>query len=402
MKRIITELISNKSCFGCGLCVTACPKGAIELRLNNEGFYIPSLVNSSVCNKCSLCTKVCSYIDSNDSVFTYPIASYGAWSRDKNIRKRSSSGGVAFEVGKFLLAQGYDVCSVRYNSLENIAEHFIASSVEELIPSMGSKYIQSYTVNAFRQLDKKKKVLLIGTPCQIDSFRKYATLYHCEDNFVFVDFFCHGVPSKNLWDKYIANAEKIVGKVIYATWRNKINGWHDSWAIGINGESADKPTGGVESLYTIEDEPMTQIDSRFTKGDAFYRMFLEHHCLNEACHKHCKFKRYCSSADIRLGDFWGKTYSNNEDGVSSVLCFTEKGNKIIKCASLYLEAHTPETVSEGQLSYNAKASVMRPVFMTLLKHKQTSLIDIQRLLFVYRLIQLPQRVLNKIKTIIIR
>lgn len=33
---------------------------------------------------------------------------------------------------------------------------------------------------------------------------------------------------------------KVVGKVTYASWRNKWRGWHDSWAIGIDGEKHGK------------------------------------------------------------------------------------------------------------------------------------------------------------------
>lgn len=38
------------------------------------------------------------------------------------------------------------------------------------------------------------------------------------------------------WHKYLAIVEKQVGKVIYASWRNKRTGWHDSWAMAIDGE----------------------------------------------------------------------------------------------------------------------------------------------------------------------
>ena len=53
----------------------------------------------------------------------------------------------------------------------NVAEHYVASSLEELLQSKGSKYIQSYTVDGFRSINKNDKYLVVGTPCQIDSFR---------------------------------------------------------------------------------------------------------------------------------------------------------------------------------------------------------------------------------------
>lgn len=39
-----------------------------------------------------------------------------------------------------------------------------------------------------------------------------------------------------VWKKYTEWAEKQVGKITYASWRNKWTGWHDSWAMGIDGE----------------------------------------------------------------------------------------------------------------------------------------------------------------------
>lgn len=68
-------------------------------------------------------------------------------------------------------------------------------TVEELIPSIGSKYIQSYTEEAFKKIDRKQKYLVTGTPCQIDSFRRFIRKFRCEDNFILMDFYCHCVPS---------------------------------------------------------------------------------------------------------------------------------------------------------------------------------------------------------------
>ena len=398
--KTITDFISDKTCFGCGMCVSICPKKAIELRENNDGFYCPSLVNSEVCNECGLCTKVCSYIDSQRTSYNSPLNAFGAWSNDPEARNKCSSGGVAFEVGRYLLSQGYKVCSVKFNPQENRAEHYIASSILELISSTGSKYIQSYTIDAFRSINRKGKYLVIGTPCQIDSLKKYASLYHCESNFVFVDFFCHGVPSKLMWDKYVEEAEKTVGKITYASWRNKFKGWHDSWSIGINGEKNEVNRICTKSYSQLIKETKTYIDSRFSHGDVFYRMFLEHHCMSMACHKDCKFKKYHSSADIRLGDFWGNTYARNEEGVSSVLCFTEKGKEILMNSNITLVNHDPEIVCEGQLATNARASFMRPCFMRKLRDKKSTLADIRRLLTIFSIIMLPKRIYNKLKFVL--
>ena len=223
-------------CYGCGVCATACGRKIIEIGLNKNGFYEPHVTEEGRCTECGFCIDVCAYLHKDLSLEQAEIQSYAAWSKDHLVRRKCSSGGAGFEIGKYLLNQGYKVCGVRYDAEKNRAEHYIATTVEELIPSSGSKYIQSYTVDGFKAINRKEKYLVTGTPCQIDSFRRYIKKFHCEDNFVLLDFFCHGVPSMVVWQKYTKWAEKQVGKITYASWRNKWTGWHDSWAMGIDGE----------------------------------------------------------------------------------------------------------------------------------------------------------------------
>lgn len=230
--------ISNiKNCYGCGVCAKACTKQIITIRLNEYGFYEPYITEASKCTDCGLCVDVCSY--SHDGLALKaeiePIA-YGAWSKDRKVRRKCSSGGVGFELGLQAIKEDMNVCGVRYNVEQERAEHYIASTLEELIPSIGSKYIQSYTVDGFKAINRKEKYLITGSPCQIDAFRRYAQKFRCEDNFIFMDFFCHGVPSMLLWKKYIKDKEQQVGKLTHVSWRNKQTGWHDSWAMGIDGE----------------------------------------------------------------------------------------------------------------------------------------------------------------------
>ena len=51
--------------------------------------------------------------------------------------------------------------------------------------------------------------------------------------------------------------------------------------------------------------------------------------MNPACHQNCKYKYDQSAADIRIGDAWGTKYAKDEEGVSSVAVFTEKGQAMI-------------------------------------------------------------------------
>ena len=339
-------------CYGCGVCVTACGRKIIEIGLNENGFYEPHLTDESRCTECGICTEVCAYLHDKLSLTEKEIHPYAAWSKDHLVRRKCSSGGAGFEIGKYLLGQGYKVCGVRYDAEKNRAEHYIATNVEEFIPSAGSKYIQSYTVDGFKAINRKEKYLVTGTPCQIDSFRRYIKKFRCEDNFVLLDFFCHGVPSMLVWLKYTQWAEKKVGKITYASWRNKWTGWHDSWVMGIDGEEHGEKINWHDSYDMLIRGEKSYIESRLSQGDMFYQLFLGDCCLGKQCYEHCKYKFDQSSADIRIGDLWGNTYKDDEDGVSGAVAFTKKGDELLKKCNCELVTHTLDAVTEFQMKKN--------------------------------------------------
>lgn len=343
--------ISNiHDCYGCGVCSKPCPVNIIDLRLNGNGFYEPFITEPDKCIHCGLCRDVCAYIKDKPAQEAVPIASYAAWSKDRQIQRKCSSGGAGFEIAKYLLGKGYKTVGVRYNAEEGKAEHFIASTVEELIQTIGSKYIQSYPVDGWKGIDRKGKYLITGTPCQIDSFRNYMKRMRLpEENFILLDFFCHGVPSMFAWQKYCKDAEKTVGKITYASWRNKWTGWHDSWAMGMDGENKGEKINWHDSHNVLIREKKTYIQSRWSQGNKFYQLFLGNSCLGPQCYFHCKYKWNHSSADIRIGDLWGKTYENNEDGVSAAIAFSQKGRELLAHTDLCMTEHPFDAAAEGQM-----------------------------------------------------
>ena len=47
-------------CYGCEACVQICPKSALKMEEDDEGFRYP-ILNKDLCVKCSLCHQVCLY-----------------------------------------------------------------------------------------------------------------------------------------------------------------------------------------------------------------------------------------------------------------------------------------------------------------------------------------------------
>ncbi len=353
-------------CYGCGVCAMVCGKHLIRMEMSPDGFYVPRIENLNDCIDCGLCVSVCSYSKSTLAVANHPLLSLGAWSKDPLVRRKSSSGGVCYEFERFLLDKGYKICLVRYNTNLARAEHYVADSIEDLVQGLGSKYIQSYTLDAFLSFSKGEKYLVVGSPCQIDSLRRYLVKFKREDDFVLIDFFCHGVPSSILWKKYLDKIESQMGKPAYISWRNKYTGWHDSYAMLMAGPDYD-----FHGEFSLDENREGFFYSRYSQGDAFYTMFLGDACFNKACYSKCKYKYDQSSADVRVGDFWGNTYKMNEDGVSSVVAFTDKGIELVVSSNIEKKEYPFPVVAEGQMKNSLEYSSMHAKIFDSLKTKDS-------------------------------
>lgn len=324
------------TCYGCGVCAISCPKNIIKMSLSRDGFYVPFIDEKESCIECGICERVCSYLDDKIlDIDKCDIKGYSAYNKDDTIRRNSTSGGIGIEIAREFNKIGYNLCGVEYDVESKIAKHFVATDLNEYEKSKGSKYIQSSTVDAFSKFERGQKYVVFGSPCQVDSLKRYVELKKWNSNFFFVDFFCHGVPSYNLWNKYIESLNKkgLFSKDTKVLFRDKINGWHD-FTIGLYSNKAT-------------------VHSKLTSNDLFLSMFLGNYCLNKTCYN-CKFRLYNSAADIRIGDLWGKKYSNNSKGISGVISLTEKGHDLIDKIkdNCCIESEELEIVTEGQMKGN--------------------------------------------------
>ena len=77
-------------CTGCGACVSICPKQAITMQPDAEGFLYPK-VDGEKCVSCDLCEKRC---PAGREKPERPAHLFGAQAKDEALRGQSSSGGV--------------------------------------------------------------------------------------------------------------------------------------------------------------------------------------------------------------------------------------------------------------------------------------------------------------------
>jgi len=332
MNNVLDE--GNNPCSSCGICGIVCPAQAITIEHDKDGFYRPA-VNDDVCNNCGLCKKICykylEYPETFASAFETKQV-YGAWSRDKHVVLNSSSGGVGHEIVRQAVKDGFEVAGVVFDPQTDVCKHIIGRNEKEIEKFRSSKYLQSYTVDAFSKFEKGKKYLVVGTPCQIFGLRKFVKLKKWEENFILVDFFCHGTPSYFLWMKYKEYIQRKtnISDIEDVNFRNKERvSWH-SFAMKITDTTSKK----YEKVH---------------KNDLFFKFFLSNTCLNKSCYS-CLLRLDNCESDIRLADFWGHKYSKNKTGVSLVISNTEIGEKTLGALEdkVAMERCTIEELHESQ------------------------------------------------------
>ncbi|MBQ6534372.1 MAG: 4Fe-4S binding protein, partial [Opitutales bacterium] len=170
--------IEESHCCGCGACAQACPKGALKMSADADGFLYPAL-DAQKCVNCGLCEKVCPVSESSLKKLAFRRAekSMAAVSKDKENARESSSGG-AFSVLARAFAGNGECAFFGAEALGLFkVEHRAAKNIEDLAAFRKSKYIPSDTKNTFAEakeiLKSGGKVVYSGTPCQIAALKLF-------------------------------------------------------------------------------------------------------------------------------------------------------------------------------------------------------------------------------------
>ena len=308
----IKNKVEFSECTSCQMCAAVCPKMAIDIKLNEDGFYRPN-VDENRCVDCGLCVKVCRKFDDSISLFGVEKLKktklYAAYVKDKDVLRHTTSGGVADALAKQLIKDDYKVIGVIYDPADDCAKHKVVDSIEATDSFRGSKYIQSYTIDAFKKLVRgvrNEKFAVFGLPCQIYAINKYLNLINRRENCVLIDLYCHGCPSMLAWKKYSSDRKKTqgVGSWSNVLWRSKARGW---------GNFVLELQKGKEQKRSIS-RPL---------NNEFFELFFSNQILNSSC-TDCQLRGTLAYTDIRLGDFWGRDYEKTFEGVSGVSLVTDQ------------------------------------------------------------------------------
>jgi coenzyme F420-reducing hydrogenase beta subunit len=254
MKGYLTS--NNKSeCFGCEACAQACPKEAIIMHEDIEGFRYP-VIEPNKCIKCGLCNKVCPY-ENMPTKYVNDKYVFGGYNLNQQVRFDSTSGGAFSAIVDVFCDENYVIFGAEAKGL--LVFHSYITDKKELYKFRKSKYSQSIIGKSYKTVKKflldGKKVLFSGTPCQIAGLKSFLGNIN-QDLLLTVEVVCEGVPSPHYIRKYEKYLEKKYGAKI-----ESIDYRYTSKSIFSNGKwdfETEKvnlnPMGGEMGLPSNEDD----------------------------------------------------------------------------------------------------------------------------------------------------
>lgn len=319
------HLANENCCTGCAACADSCHHHALRMEYDKNGFLRP-VVNSRLCIGCGVCEKTCPILNYEKLPFheADELHHFAAWSKDEDVCRNSSSGGIFTQLAIDLLGGGNAVAFGAESSNDNTCHHQAIKQLEDLPRIAGTKYIQSNAEGSYKEarkaLQQNLKVLFCGTPCQIAAL--YAILGKGRENpnLYTAELICHGVSGKVTADI----ATRYVGADHIHTFRDKQEGWCKPGLIRVS----------QKNTYFMPDGTLYRPDKNL-----FWGCFATSHRIS--CTR-CPFARLPRLADISLGDLWGlyKQYpERGELGASLVLANSAKGLQLMSHESITTIEH---------------------------------------------------------------
>lgn len=340
------DAVKRKRCYGCGVCVGACPKSCISMKLDAQGFRYP-ICDAAACSHCGLCLKACpSHTPSQQPAFD--TQAYASLCRDQEIRRRSASGGLFYALAQVIIENGGCVFGVVGNWLDKV-HHTEATTIDELIPMCRSKYLQSDVGAVYTQVKERLKqgreVLFSGTPCQVAALRNYLGYPH--EKLFTIDLLCHGVPSETVFHAHVMEMEQRAQKKVISVERKKAPYW--------------TPTSYT---YTYEDGTYEHV---LTKGAMYNIGYLENLFQRSACY-HCAYAKIPRIGDITIGDYFGKRelYDTENLGLSVVVVNSHRGMELFSRIDNRVESHPiplqTAVIENAHLGHGPRYNILRPLF----------------------------------------
>ena len=335
------QVCEISKCSGCGACHSVCPHGAISMAPGLLGAMSPHIDNEN-CVDCGLCAKVCPV--NNPVKLAEPSVAYAAYSISPDERMTSASGGAATILARKIIMDGGVVYGCAQLSGVDIS-HIRVDSLSGLERLKGSKYVQSRTAHVFEEvkndLKENRKVLFIGTPCQVAGLKNYIALTKYDQGLIAVDLCCHGTPSLQILHDHLA-----------------YSGLVDADEVSFR----DKSTGKIRYVFKAKTSDEACIYDKPAHADYYMTGFLNGMFLRESCFT-CRYAASERCSDLTLADHWAMGDSEDAEmmvskGLSTVLINTQKGKTLFE--SLEDLVYEVRPMSEAMNNGQFKRPVRKP------------------------------------------
>ncbi|MDO4550724.1 MAG: Coenzyme F420 hydrogenase/dehydrogenase, beta subunit C-terminal domain [Planctomycetia bacterium] len=311
-----TDDLPLLTCTGCESCQNSCPRHAISMKEDKNGFLYPS-IQQELCVDCHACQRACPLLEKNlpeSDEISYPVT-YAVKHKEKSVIKASTSGGFFTALSDYILQKNGVIFASAFDHDMNI-RFTCAHNTQERNSQRGSKYVQSRVGNIFHEVEHHLKndilTLFVGTPCQNAGLTRYLKTKNVKtDSLITCDFICHGVTSPLFWRAHVKDLEKKYHqKLIHYNFRHK-------WPV-INTEIT------FQNHRKIRNAPDTVL---------YYHLFLQNYTLRPSCFS-CPYTTPFRPTDFTMGDFWGietvLPQFFDPRGVSLLLINTPKGNSLFQ------------------------------------------------------------------------
>lgn len=319
----------KQDCTLCMACVNSCPREAISLGWDENG-YEKITIDENKCVNCGICEKIC--LNRGTMKRHSPLSSYAAQAKDNEALGRSASGGAFQMLAETVLEQGGICYGCEMVLTENgfFARHVRIDDQSQLPRILNSKYIPSIIGKTYREvkadLEAERLVLFSGTPCQIEGLRAYLAKEY--ENLITADLICHGVTSARLFNDYIHQVEERDQiRIVEYMFRDKQISWGTNYCYRYYRKTDPKRFMRCRHCPREESSYMMH----YLRGDFF----------REACYT-CTLSSTDRVSDFTLGDYWAIEKEHPEfitdgrprmvlrRGISCILANTEKAEQNMK------------------------------------------------------------------------
>ena len=299
----------KEQCTGCGVCSAVCPRDAVTIKQDFMSCY--ALIDETKCIRCHLCEQNCQVKHPLET--RCPQKWYQGWAENNMRRENGSSGGVAGSISAAFIRKGGVVASCTFSHGEFCFS--MAEKEEDVSRFSGSKYVKSTPGYIYKMvlsyLEKRVSVLFLALPCQVAAMKQFIP-QKLQGKLYTADLICHGTPSTFLLNAFLKQYGTTLSKIDHITFRKK-------------------------NYYQVRTDSARIVRDRII--DRYMLAFLMGLSFTDNCYRfpYAKTERV---SDLTLGDSWGSdlAYEERRQGISLMLCQTDKGEELLYDSDLHLES----------------------------------------------------------------